>query len=77
VHAVTLTSSEGLDNLVAAIGDAGRAALVKLPVFVPHARIAAHARTHGLTAIATAGGDAGLIAGLLEWFAVHPVRTTG
>jgi len=77
VHAVTLTSSEGLDNLLSAIGDTERIALVKLPVFVPHARIAAHARTQGLTAIATAGGDAGLIAGLLEWFAVHPVTTPG
>ena len=76
MHAVTLTSSEGLDNLVAAIGDAGRATLAKIPVFVPHARIAEHAGARGLAAVTTAGGDAGLIAGLLEWFAVHPVTTT-
>jgi len=29
----------------------------------------------GLNAIETSGGDAGLIAGLLEWFASHPVHT--
>jgi uroporphyrinogen-III synthase len=77
VHAVTITSSEGLDNLLAAVGDPGRAMLAKLPVFVPHPAIAERARSNGLTAIATAGGDAGLIAGLLEWFASHPTTTTG
>ena len=29
----------------------------------------------GFTAIATSGADAGLIAGLLEWFASHPIET--
>ncbi|MET0205269.1 MAG: uroporphyrinogen-III synthase, partial [Casimicrobiaceae bacterium] len=77
VHAVTITSSEGLDNLLAAVGDAGRASLAKLPVFVPHPRIALHAGERGLTAIVTAGGDAGLVAGLREWFASHPIATTG
>ena len=77
VHAVTITSSEGLDNLLAALGDADRASLAKLPVFVPHPRIGEHARDRGLTAIATAGSDAGLVAGLLEWFASHPIITTG
>ncbi len=72
IDAVTLTSSEGLDNLLTALGEAGRAALAPLPVFVPHPRIAEHARACGLTAVATAGSDAGLIAGLLEWFAAHP-----
>jgi len=73
VHAVTLTSSEGLDNLLAALGDGGARRLAALPLFVPHPRIAAHAREHGLVATATAGSDAGLIAGLLEWFAAHPL----
>ena len=77
VHAVTITSSEGLDNLLAAVGDAGRSAVARLPVFVPHRRIAEHARARGLTPITTAGSDAGLIAGLLEWFASRPITTTG
>jgi uroporphyrinogen-III synthase len=71
-HALTLTSSEGLDNLVAALGPAGCDLVVRLPVFAAHPRIAERAREHKLRAIETAGGDAGLIAGLLEWFAGPP-----
>ncbi|HEX6136282.1 MAG TPA: uroporphyrinogen-III synthase [Casimicrobiaceae bacterium] len=67
-HALTLTSAEGLDNLVAALGAAGHAHLARLPVFAAHPRIAERAREHGLTAVETAGGDAGMLAGLLEWF---------
>jgi hypothetical protein len=43
-----------------------------LPVFAAHPRIAERARDHGLRAIETAGGDAGLVAGLLDWFAGPP-----
>jgi uroporphyrinogen-III synthase len=75
VHAVTITSSEGLDNLMAAIGAKGRQLLAKVPVFVPHPRIAAHARSLHLHAIETAGSDAGLIAGLLEWAASRTRHT--
>ena len=71
-HALTLTSSEGLDNLITAVGSAGRALVERLPVFAAHPRIAERARDHGLRAIETAGGDAGLIAGLLDWFAGPP-----
>src|SRR6185295_7772754 len=71
-HALTLTSSEGVDNLVAAVGPAGRALITQLPVFASHPRIAERAREHGLRAVETAGGDAGLLAGLLEWFARPP-----
>ena len=74
IDAVTITSSEGLDNLVAAIGPEAARRLAALPVFVPHARIAAHARTHGLQPIETAGSDAGLVAGLLEWAATRRQR---
>jgi uroporphyrinogen-III synthase len=73
-HALTLTSSEGLDNLVAALGPAGRTLIANLPVFAAHARIAERAREHGLRAVETAGGDAGLLAGVLEWF-TGPSRT--
>lgn len=70
--ALTLTSSEGLDNLCALLDPQSVRLLQALPTFVPHPRIADHARRKGFTAIATEGSDAGLIAGLLEWFAAHP-----
>ncbi len=66
-HAVTVTSSEGVDNLWSVLGDEGRRLMKKLPVFAPHPRIAERVRALGLAAIETAGGDAGLIAGLLHW----------
>jgi uroporphyrinogen-III synthase len=73
VHALTVTSSEGLDNLWALLDDATRGLVRRTPVFVPHPRIVERARELGLVAIATSGADAGLIAGLLEWFASHPL----
>jgi uroporphyrinogen-III synthase len=69
VQALTLTSGEGLDNLCAMLDDDARDLLRKVPAFVPHARIAEHARALGFHATVTGSGDAGLIAGLLEWFA--------
>jgi uroporphyrinogen-III synthase len=71
-HALTLTSSEGVDNLVAALGPEGRELVARLPIFAAHPRIAERARDHGLRAVETAGGDAGLLAGVLEWFAGPP-----
>ena len=77
-HALTLSSAEGIDNLLAAVGIEGRALLARIPAFVPHPRVADHARAAGLPAVTTAaGGDAGLVAGLLEWFAVHPIAKQG
>ena len=71
VDAVTITSSEGLDNLWA-LGDAAmRDVWRRCPTFVPHPRIADHARGMGLSVVETAGGDAGLVAGLLEWAAAQ------
>ncbi len=70
--ALTLTSSEGLDNLCTLLGADALRALQALPAFAPHPRIVEHARTQGFTAIATGGSDAGLVAGLLEWFSAHP-----
>jgi uroporphyrinogen-III synthase len=71
IHAVTITSSEGLDNLWALADDATRTRWRACPTFVPHPRIAAHARDLGLAVSETAGGDAGLLAGLLEWAAAQ------
>ena len=73
-NALTLTSSEGVDNLMAALGAEGRAMIATLPTFAAHARIAEHAREHGLAAVETAGGDGGLLAGLLEWFGPDRAR---
>ena len=78
VHALALTSAEGADNLLAAIGAAGRTLLARIPAFVPHPRIADHVRNIGLRiVVTTSGGDAGLIAGLLQWFVAHPLPSKG
>jgi uroporphyrinogen-III synthase len=69
VDATTLTSSEGADNLWAALDDAARLDLVAVPAFVPHVRIADRARALGIaTVIVTPPADAGLIAALLAYF---------
>jgi uroporphyrinogen-III synthase len=71
-QALTLTSSEGLDNLCTLLDADDLQKLRQIPTFVPHPRIAEHARKRGFAPIETGGADAGLIAGLLEWFANHP-----
>jgi uroporphyrinogen-III synthase len=72
IDAVTLTSSEGLDNLWNILGVAGRERLAAIPAFMPHARIAERASKLGIRqAIVTAAADAGLIAALLEYFAAR------
>ena len=69
LDAITVTSSEGLHNLVAMVGQLGLAWLRKTPVFVPHARIAAAADACGIhTVVRTDPADAGLMAGLLRYF---------
>lgn len=69
VHALTITSSEGLDNLCALLDAPDRDVLARIPTFVPHPRIAEHAQSLGFSPVTTGSGDAGLLAGLLEWFA--------
>lgn len=69
IDAVTITSSEGLDNLWKLADEPIRAAWRARPTFAPHPRIAEHVRELGLAARETRGGDAGLIAGLVEWAA--------
>lgn len=69
LDAVTVTSSEGLRNLYEMVGKLGQGWLRHTPTFVPHARIAEQARALGLhQVIETAPADAGLLAGLLEYF---------
>jgi uroporphyrinogen-III synthase len=71
-HALTVTSSEGLDNLRSLLEGRALELLRAMPAFVPHPRIEEHARASGFRPILTASGDAGLVAGLLEWFARTP-----
>jgi len=69
LDAFTLTSSEGVPNLVAMVGEAGWQVLKDIAVFAPHPRIAAHARAAGfLRVIETPPGDEGLIAALESHF---------
>ena len=70
IQAVTVLSSQGLDNLFTLLGAGGAALVRATPLFAPHPRIAAHARGLGVaTAIATGPGEAGLLQGLVEYFA--------
>lgn len=72
IHAVTIHSAETLHNLASMLGEAGIKLLRTTPVFAPHEKIAQAARALGIQqVIATAGGDAGLLAGLLTWFQAH------
>jgi uroporphyrinogen-III synthase len=68
LDAVTVTSSEGVRNLVEMLG-AGRELLAAVPCFAPHRRIAATAREAGFRCVhETAAGDEGLVAGLIAHF---------
>lgn len=69
IDAVTVTSAETLRNLATLLGRPGAARLAHTPLFVPHEKIADAARRFGIErVIATAGGDAGLVDGLIKWF---------
>jgi uroporphyrinogen-III synthase len=69
IDAVTVTSAETLANLAALLDEAGRTLLLHTPLFAPHEKIAEAARRFGIArVIATPGGDAGLMEGLLNWF---------
>lgn len=69
IDAVTVASAETLHNLAAMLGEPGPTLLARTPLFAPHEKIAAAARRMGIAdVIATPGGDAGLVAGLVNWF---------
>jgi uroporphyrinogen-III synthase len=70
IQAVTVLSAQGLDNLFTLLGEQGANLIRATPLFAPHPRIAEHARGLGVaTTIATAPGEAGLVQGLVEYFA--------
>jgi uroporphyrinogen-III synthase len=69
--AVTVLSGETLDNLLTMLGGTAPPTLFDVPLFAPHPRIAEHARKTGFRSVhATDPGEAGLVAGLVEYF-VH------
>lgn len=69
LHAITVTSSEGLRNLLDLVGKPGQSWLKETPFFVPHPRIERSALELGLTSVVrTAQGDDGLVRGLTQWF---------
>jgi uroporphyrinogen-III synthase len=69
VDAVTVSSSEGLQNLFDLVGAAGQEHLQRTALFVPHARIAAAAHALGCRrVIETAPGDDGIAAALAAFW---------
>ena len=72
VDAVTVSSTEGLDNFLAMTGAEGRALLAKTPLFVPHARVASHAQLRlGSEAVVAGPGDDELVERLVAYFDVR------
>jgi len=70
IDAVSVTSTEGLENLLALLGPAGAALLRATPLFVPHPRIAEAARGLGMARVAVTGAsDEALVAALAAFFA--------
>ncbi len=67
-HAITVTSSEALGYLWDMLDVPNRTLLTAVPLFVPHARIAEAAHKLGWReVVTTAGGDDGLLLGLIAW----------
>jgi uroporphyrinogen-III synthase len=73
IDAVTVSSSEGLGNLLQMLGEEGARLLRKTPLFVPHARVAAQAARLGLGQARVAGpADDEMIACLMAYFRTTP-----
>lgn len=70
IHAVIITSSEGLHNLFDIVGKLGQQLLKSTPVFTSYERIAQTARDLGLEKIikTTLAGDEGLLDSLQAYF---------
>ena len=70
VEAVSITSSEGLENFLAILGPTGGRYLRATPVFVPHPRIARAARDLDVRdVIVTGSGDDRTVADMAAFFA--------
>lgn len=69
VHAVVVTSSEGLRNLFEMVGKLGQSWLRRTPLLAPHPRIAAAARELGcVNVVETAPGDEGVMKALQQLY---------
>jgi uroporphyrinogen-III synthase len=69
VDAVTVSSGEALENLLALLGEAGRLRLLRTPLFVPHRRVAEQAAAAGAQQAVVAGaGDDEVIERLVAYF---------
>lgn len=69
IHAVTISSAEGLDNLLEMLGSPGAAMRDRLPWFVPHPRVAEHAGARGIAQPIVAGpGDDEMLERLVAYF---------
>jgi uroporphyrinogen-III synthase len=69
VHAITVSSTEGLRNLFTLLGSAGERRLRETPLFVPHARVAEEARRLGVQRVHVAGpADEEMLAALVAYF---------
>jgi len=69
MDAVTVSSVEGLANLLAMLGEGAVRQLSGIPLFVPHPRVAAEAQRRGLRQAIVAGpGDAEMVAALVAHF---------
>ena len=71
--AVTVTSAEGGEYLLELLGESAVGWISRATVFVPHANIANRLGRLGIHHVrVTAGGDAGLMRGLIDHFASVP-----
>lgn len=69
MDAVTVSSAEGLANVLAMLGEGAARGLSRIPLFVPHPRVAEEARRRGLQQAIVAGpGDAEMVAALVAHF---------
>lgn len=69
VDAVTVSSAEGLANLVKMLGSAGAGRLRETALFVPHPRVASQAARLGMRkAIVAGAGDREMAAALVAYF---------
>jgi uroporphyrinogen-III synthase len=72
VHAVTVSSAEGLANLFEMLGTLGREWLKKTPLVVPHERVAEEAARLGVREVRVSGpGDDEVVAALVAYFAAR------
>ena len=72
-HIITVTSSEALAYLWEMLDEPNRNKVAAMPLFVQHERIAQAAQKLGWReVVVTAGGDDGVLAGLIQWNAAKP-----